>query len=91
MGEIKKLGYYVNGSFKESKTDKYTDAYNPSTGEVIAKVPCCTPDEVEEAIAAAKAAFPGWSATAGSAVSAHGRADHVRGQRERKKLGRVRG
>ena len=63
MGEIKKLGYYVNGSFKESNTDKYTDAYNPSTGEVIAKVPCCTPDEVEEAIAAAKAAFPGWSAT----------------------------
>ena len=63
MGEIKKLGYYVNGSFKESKTEKYTDAYDPSTGEVIAKVPCCTPDEVEEAIQAAKAAFPGWSGT----------------------------
>ena len=31
MGEIKKLGYFVNGSFKESKTDKYTDAYDPST------------------------------------------------------------
>ena len=63
MGEIKKLGYFVNGSFKESKTDKYTDAYDPSTGEVIAKVPCCTPQEVEEAIQAAKDAFPGWSAT----------------------------
>ena len=63
MSEIKKLGYYVNGAFKESRTDKYTDAYNPSTGEVIAKVPCCTADEVEEAIAAAKAAYPGWSAT----------------------------
>ena len=36
MSEIKKLGYYVNGAFKESRTDKYTDAYNPSTGEVIA-------------------------------------------------------
>lgn len=63
MSEIKKLGYFVNGAFKESKTDKYTDAYNPSTGEVIAKVPCCTADEVEEAIAAAKAAYPAWSAT----------------------------
>lgn len=63
MSEIKKLGYYVNGAFKESKTDKYTDAYNPSTGEVIAKVPCCTADEVEEAISAAKAAYPAWSAT----------------------------
>ncbi|NLG93506.1 MAG: CoA-acylating methylmalonate-semialdehyde dehydrogenase, partial [Clostridiales bacterium] len=34
-----------------------------STGEVIAKVPCCTPDEVEKAVASAKAAFPGWSST----------------------------
>lgn len=59
---IKKLKYLVNGEFMESKTSKYTDAYNPSTGEVIAEVPCCTRDEVEAAIASAKAAFPGWSA-----------------------------
>ena len=63
MNEIKKLGYYVNGKFKESKTEKYTDAYDPSTGEVIAKVPCCLPEEVEEAVQAAKKAFPGWSST----------------------------
>ena len=63
MGEIKQLGYYVNGEFHKSKTSKYTDAYNPSTGEVIAKVPCCLPEEIEEAVAAAKAAFPGWSST----------------------------
>lgn len=63
MSEIKKLMYYVNGEFKTSKTDKYTDAFNPSTGEVIAKVPCCLPNEIEEAIAAAKAAYPKWSAT----------------------------
>lgn len=63
MSEIKKLQYYVNGRFKESKTQKYTDAFNPSTGEVIAKVPCCKPDEIEEAIGAAKAAYPQWSAT----------------------------
>lgn len=59
---VKKLKYLVNGEFMESKTSKYTDAYNPSTGEVIAEVPCCTRDEVEAAIASAKAAFPGWSA-----------------------------
>lgn len=63
MSTIKKLNYYVNGTFKESKTEKYTNAYNPSTGEIIAKVPCCTAAEVEEAIASAKAAFPSWSAT----------------------------
>ena len=61
--EVKTLGYYVNGEFRQSKTEKYMDAINPSTGEIIAKVPCCTPEEVEEAIASAKAAFPGWSST----------------------------
>jgi len=63
MSEIIKLQPYINGQYVESKTEKYTDAYNPSTGEVVAKVPCCTQEEVEMAIAAAKAAFPGWSST----------------------------
>lgn len=61
MSEIKKIGYYTNSQFKESVTEKYQNAYNPSTGEVIAKVPCCTREEVEEAIGNAKAAFPAWS------------------------------
>jgi len=63
MSEPKVLKPFINGQFVASKTQVYSDAYNPSTGEVIAKVPCCTKDEVEAAIAAAKAAFPEWSAT----------------------------
>ncbi len=63
MGEVKKICYYVNGEFKESRTAEYRDAYDPSTGEVIAKVPSCTREEVEEAVASAKAAYPGWSST----------------------------
>lgn len=63
MSNIKILRPFINGSFVESKTTKFTDAYNPSTGEIIAKVPCCTEEEVESAIASAKAAFPGWSST----------------------------
>ncbi|MBS6956705.1 MAG: CoA-acylating methylmalonate-semialdehyde dehydrogenase [Enterocloster asparagiformis] len=63
MGEVKTLGYYVNGMFKESKTTQYREAYDPSTGDVIARVPSCTREEVEEAVASAKAAFPGWSST----------------------------
>ena len=54
---------YINGEFVESKTDKYMPVYDPSTGEVIAQTPCCTAQEVEAAIAAAKAAFPKWSDT----------------------------
>ena len=60
---MEKLKYYVNGEFKLSKTEKYTVAYNPSTGEETVEVPCCLPEEVEEAIASAKNAFPAWSAT----------------------------
>ena len=47
MAEIKKMGYCVNGEWKESKAEKYMDVTDSSTGEVIAQVPCCTPDEVE--------------------------------------------
>lgn len=62
MSEIKKLKPFIGGEFTESKTEQYLDAYNPSTGEVIAKVPCCTSREVEAAVASAKAAYPAWSA-----------------------------
>lgn len=61
MAEI--LKYFCNGQYVESKTDVYYDLHNPSTGEVTGYAPCCTADEVNEAIAAAKAAYPGWSAT----------------------------
>ena len=61
MAEIKKMGYCVNGEWKASKAEKCMDVTDSSTGEVIAQVPCCTPDEVEEAIASAQAAFPEWS------------------------------
>ena len=60
---VEKKKYCVAGVWKESKTDKWMDVTDSSTGEVIAQVPCCTVDEVEEAIAAAHAAFPEWSMT----------------------------
>ncbi len=58
---VKKAGYCVYGEWRESKTEKYQDITNSSTGEVMAQVPCCTADEVEDAIASAQAAFPEWS------------------------------
>ncbi len=53
--------YCAGGEWKESNTDKWMTVTDSSTGEVIAEVPCCTAEEVEEAIAAAAAAFPAWS------------------------------
>lgn len=61
--EPKLLKYCVNGKWQISKTDKYMDCYNPSTGEIIARTPCCTRDEVEAAIASGEKAFLSWSET----------------------------
>ena len=64
---IEILKPFINGEYYTSKTEKYMDIMNPSTGEVIAQTPCCTKDEVVQAIEAAKAAYPGWSATPANA------------------------
>jgi len=63
MSSVKKLKYFAAGEWLESKTEKYMDVFNPSTGEVLAQTPCCIRQEVEYAIAAAKTAFAGWSQT----------------------------
>ncbi len=39
------------------------DVYNPSTGQVIARVPFCTADETASVVAAAAEALPAWSET----------------------------
>ena len=54
---------FINNEYIESKTTSYTEVYDPSLGEVIAKAPRCTRDEVEAAVAAAQAAYPAWRDT----------------------------
>jgi malonate-semialdehyde dehydrogenase (acetylating)/methylmalonate-semialdehyde dehydrogenase len=62
MQRPERLKYCVNNEWRESKTAKpYMPVTDSSTGAVIAEAPCCTVDEVNSAVAAAKAAFPGWS------------------------------
>lgn len=63
QNELRKLKYHSNGQWLESKTSKYMDCYNPSTGEIIALAPQCTADEVEAIIAAANEAYPKWADT----------------------------
>jgi aldehyde dehydrogenase (NAD+) len=43
--------------------DERIDVVNPATGKVIAAIPAGSATEVDAAVAAARAAFPGWSAT----------------------------
>jgi malonate-semialdehyde dehydrogenase (acetylating)/methylmalonate-semialdehyde dehydrogenase len=63
MSEVKKLKFFVNGQWRESTTNKYMDIFDPSIGKKIAETPCCTEEEVNLAIKAARNAFPSWSNT----------------------------
>jgi malonate-semialdehyde dehydrogenase (acetylating)/methylmalonate-semialdehyde dehydrogenase len=63
MSDVKKLGYFVNGKSRKSKTKQYYDIYDPNLGEVIAQAPRCTQDEVNSAVEAARKAFPAWRDT----------------------------
>jgi malonate-semialdehyde dehydrogenase (acetylating) / methylmalonate-semialdehyde dehydrogenase len=46
-----------------SKSGRSGVVFNPATGETLAQVPFATIEEVDRAVAAAEAAFPGWRAT----------------------------
>jgi malonate-semialdehyde dehydrogenase (acetylating)/methylmalonate-semialdehyde dehydrogenase len=63
MAFIKRLKYCINNEWLESATSKYMPVMNPSLGVQIAEAPCCTQGEVDAAVKAAAAAFPGWSNT----------------------------
>jgi acyl-CoA reductase-like NAD-dependent aldehyde dehydrogenase len=49
---------------KSVETETTIDVINPALGKTFARVPAATPAHVDAAVAAARAAFQGWSATA---------------------------
>ncbi|MFF3440065.1 aldehyde dehydrogenase family protein [Streptosporangium sp. NPDC002721] len=55
---------YLNGAWQPSASAESIDVINPATEELIDRVPAGSPADVEAAVAAARAAFPSWSATA---------------------------
>ncbi|GEQ99304.1 methylmalonate-semialdehyde dehydrogenase (acylating) [Iodidimonas gelatinilytica] len=55
--------HFIAGNKVEGSSGKFHDVFNPSTGEVQGKTPLASAVEVNDAVAAAKAAFPGWSQT----------------------------
>src|SRR3989442_13324881 len=63
MIATKNVQSFIGGKFCDSRSDKADPIPNPATGETIASLPHSTRDEINEAIAAAKQAFPGWSET----------------------------
>lgn len=58
--QVKKVPLFINGQWVESTTNEWIDVLNPATQEVLAQVPCATPDEMQAAIDSASAAFKTW-------------------------------
>ncbi|WP_434154348.1 CoA-acylating methylmalonate-semialdehyde dehydrogenase [Pseudomonas sp. JZ134] len=61
MSQETVIGHYINGQVQEAGTERYSDVFNPALGQVKARVALATTQTVDEAVAAAKAAFPAWS------------------------------
>jgi len=57
------LRHWINGAYVGGTSGRFSDVYNPATGEVKSQVPLASTAELNDAVAAAKAAFPEWAAT----------------------------
>ncbi|MGE5500372.1 MAG: CoA-acylating methylmalonate-semialdehyde dehydrogenase [Ignavibacteriales bacterium] len=60
---MRDIPHFVNGSALQGGSGRFGDVFNPNTGEVQARVALATAEEVDAAVQAAAAAFPGWAAT----------------------------
>lgn len=54
------LKNYIGGQWVESVSEKCEEVPNPATGEVIARVPFSTREDLDNAVAVAKKAFEKW-------------------------------
>jgi malonate-semialdehyde dehydrogenase (acetylating) / methylmalonate-semialdehyde dehydrogenase len=59
--KLREIHHWINGRTSKGVSGRFGEVYNPATGEQQAKVALATPDEVDQAVSAASAAFPEWS------------------------------
>jgi malonate-semialdehyde dehydrogenase (acetylating)/methylmalonate-semialdehyde dehydrogenase len=57
------LTNFVGGRWVETHAREFLDVYNPARGEVIARTPLSTGEDLDAAVLAAKKAFPAWRDT----------------------------
>jgi malonate-semialdehyde dehydrogenase (acetylating)/methylmalonate-semialdehyde dehydrogenase len=60
---VETLPNYIGGRWIPSRASEALDVHNPARGEVIARTPLSTAQDVDAAAAAAKKAFPAWRDT----------------------------
>jgi betaine-aldehyde dehydrogenase len=54
---------FINGKFTQGKSREVIDVHNPATEEVLDSVPRGTPEDIEDAVQAARSAFDAWRKT----------------------------
>tara|TARA_R110002124_G_scaffold204761_5_gene371151 strand:- start:2256 stop:3755 length:1500 start_codon:yes stop_codon:yes gene_type:complete len=59
---MQNLTHYVNGEHIQGTSGRFSDVFNPATGEVQAQCPLASTAEVDAIIAKAAAAQPAWAA-----------------------------
>ena len=52
---------YINGKFVDAASSRTLDVISPLDGNLLSKVPMSTAKDLDDAVKAAKAAFPAWS------------------------------
>ncbi|WP_250904944.1 gamma-aminobutyraldehyde dehydrogenase [Nonomuraea sp. NEAU-A123] len=57
------IGNVIDGESADPLDGEWAPVLDPATGETIARAPRSGPADVDRAVAAAEAAFPGWAAT----------------------------
>jgi betaine-aldehyde dehydrogenase len=63
VGTGLRLHNFIDGQEVAAADGATEPVINPATGEVIARAPLSGPEDVSRAVAAARRAFTGWSAT----------------------------
>jgi acyl-CoA reductase-like NAD-dependent aldehyde dehydrogenase len=60
-------GAFINGEFRPAASGKTFPTFNPGNGEVVARLAECDEEDIDAAVRAAVAAFPGWRRRTGAA------------------------
>jgi acyl-CoA reductase-like NAD-dependent aldehyde dehydrogenase len=60
-------GAFINGEFVPSASSKTFPTFNPGNGEVCGQLAECDEEDIEKAVRAALAAYPGWRKKTGAA------------------------
>ncbi len=64
-GHNKEFALFINGEWQKASSKKMMDSINPATKKKLAKISVASSKDVDQAVAAAKQALPGWKSLSG--------------------------